>query len=217
MKILKTIGLASALMAGTAFSYQASAVTVNFADPSWAVGGSTSSTSQSLGGVTVTVSSLPTGTSLTWATHDGFGVTKSGDTPGNEDEINHRGDGINEQLLVSFGQAVNVTSLRLSDFFTDTSGQHQTPSDDIAEISYNGGGSFASFIATQSNAGDPYTDIASSASGITSILFQSGNPDIGSGYSIAGLDFNVAPVPLPPAVWLLGSAMVFLFRKRQDS
>ncbi|GEM_PF-1890651 len=44
-------------------------------------------------------------------------------------------------------------------------------------------------------------------------LFTTPNGDR-SEYAVAGFD-TAAPVPVPPAIWLMGSAVIFLFRKRK--
>jgi len=215
MKILKTIGLAGALVTGAAFSYQASAVIVDFTDASWGPGG-TQSVDQSLaslGGIQVTVSSLPISTTtLFWDNVDGFGVNGPGDSTAYSDEIEfHDGDNTIEQIAIHFSAPVTVNGFTVSDFFQLTG---LNGGDEVGQVIYNGG-AFQSFTSTVPQAGDPKQGIPIGAAGVTDIVFQAG--DIASDFAIHDLNVDVAPVPLPPAVWLLGSAMVFLFRKRQAS
>lgn len=215
-KIFKTAALVGALAAGSAFSLQASAVTVDFAGNAWmgqVPGGDRGNTlEQSIAVGGVTVSSLPGGTTtLFWDNHDGLGVTGPADGDSYDDEIDvHDGDGTTfEQIAIHFDTAIDITGFTVSDFFNLTG---LNDGNEVGQVSFNGG-AFIDFISNVAQAGDPTQFVAIGATGVTDILFQAG--DFASDFSIASLETtDVAAVPLPPAVWLLGSAMVFLFRKR---
>lgn len=205
MKTFKTIGLVGSLLAGSVFATSASAVTVDFAGmPAiWNAGG----TSISSGNVTV----ASTGGNISWE-NDGLGVT--GGQPDSEpDEVDNA-----ETLLVSFTNAVQVTSIWLDDFWNSTNSNTA----ERARVTVNGGPSFE-LVATKPTNGlpDPTVfDFAALFAGpVSSLLFEAvnlGSPsNLASDYALARIDYETAPVPVPAAFWLLGSAMVFLFRKRQ--
>ena len=179
-----------------------SAVTVDFAGNSgvWGVGGS----SISSGNVTV----MSTGGDITWE-NDGLGVSGGSEN----DEIDN-----GETLLVTFAIPSFVTSIWLDDFWNATNSN----SPEQARVTINGGPSFV-FNATKpfNSAPDPTTfDFTLNFTDpVSSLLFEAvnlGDPsNLASDYALARIDFQ--PVPVPPSVWLLGSALVFLFRKRQTS
>lgn len=208
MTKFKTLSIASALLASSTFAGQASALLVDFTDANiWGNPvGSTSSyvadnADHTYGTFQVTVDALPlASTQITWEQQDGFGVFGSGDSANWDDDIeNFNGASLTEVLQVSFSSNALVSRIRISDFFG--SGE------------YNTGSGWTSFGpgAGTNGPGDVF-NIATTAG--SSISFRAiGN----SSFQVSGLDVDVAPVPLPPAVWLLGSAMVFLLRKRQVS
>ena len=209
MTKLKTLSIASALLASSTFAGQASALLVDFTDASiWGnPAGNTASYSALSADATypgpfeVTVTSAPVGsTQITWEQQDGFGVFGLGDNANWDDDIeNFNGSSLTEVLQVSFSANALVSQIRISDFFG--SGE------------YNTGSGWTSFGpgAGTNGPGDVF-NIATTAG--SSISFRAvGN----SSFQVSGLNVVVAPVPLPPAVWLLGSAMVFLLRKRQVS
>jgi hypothetical protein len=214
MNKFKTITIASALVAGTAFASQASALTIDFTDAAlWGnPGGSTASYTAASADVTypgpfeVTVSSRPTAsTQISWESQDGFGVSGAGDDANWDDDIeNFNGDtSFTERLRIDFSANALVQSIRISDFF--------------GTGEYNTGSGWMTFGpgAGTNGPGDTFA-ITTTAS--SNIRFRAvGNA---SSFQVSGLEVavgDVAPVPLPPAVWLLGSAMVFLMRKRQVS
>lgn len=209
MTKLKTLSIASALLAGSAFAGQAAALQIDFTDENiWGnPAGSTTSYSAVSADATypgpfeVTVTSAPIGsTQITWESQDGFGVFGAGDDANWDDDIeNFNGSSLTEVLQVTFSTNTLVNSIRISDFFG--SGE------------YNTGSGWTSFGpgAGTNGPGDVFAIATTAGSGIS---FRAvGN----SSFQVSGLDVDVAPVPLPPAVWLLGSAMVFLLRKRQVS
>ena len=215
MNKLKTLSAASALLAGSVFAGQASAFTINFMNEDvwgnpagndanyFAPSADHTYSASDTGSVAlqVSVTSLPASTtSIAWENADGFGVNGQGDSAIWDDDIeNFNGTPLTEILVVSFSPNVLVNSIEIADF--EGSGQ------------YNTGSGWTNFGPNNPSAiGHETFAISTTASnGISFRAF--GN----SSFQVASLDVEVAPVPLPPAVWLLGSAMVFLLRKRQVS
>ncbi len=207
MKISTKMYIAAGLLAGLVVATSANAVTVDFTvGAPWNAGGTSITdgivTVDSAGG---TISSFD----------DGLGVTGgSPDTEG--DEVDNA-----ESLTVTFSTPVIITSIWLDDFWNTTS---TGGSVEEAFVTVNGTTSFT-LMANKAfnNATDPTSfDFTSLFAGaVTSLLFEAIDPatasNNGDDYALARIDYTAAAVPVPAAFWLLGSAMVFLFRKRQTS
>ncbi|MEE4202065.1 MAG: VPLPA-CTERM sorting domain-containing protein [Halieaceae bacterium] len=153
-------------------------------------------------------------------TTDGFGVG----TGGNRDEI----DG-NEVLTVSFENGtVQVSGFYVLDLYTSRSGDDR----EHGQYSIDGGDTWASFFADPDEVwlgGSTTTNGWLAVFGvpqnfISSIMFRAatGNDAAGVGdFSVAGIlttgETRIGEVPLPGAVWLMGSALagMGLFRRRK--
>ena len=205
MKISTKMYIAAGLLAGLVVATSANAATVDFANDqaTWDI----SAPSITSGNVTVTSN----GPNITWE-NDGLGVNGGSEN----DEIDNA-----ESLTVTFNAPVTITTIWLDDFWVATSGGG-TPEE--AFVTFNGTSSFSLFASKPKNDNPDSTsfDITSLFTGpVTSILFQaidpSNNSSQGDDYALARIDYTAAAVPVPAAFWLLGSAMVFLFRKRQTS
>ncbi len=208
MKISTKMYIAAGLLAGLVVATSANAVTVDFANDqaTWDV----SSSSITSGNVTVSSN----GPNITWE-NDGLGVNGGSQ----DDEVDNT-----ESLTVAFSAPVTISTIWLDDFWVSTS--NGDPEE--AFVTFNGTSSFSLF------ANKPITGVPNPTSfdipglfgftdPVTSILFQAVDPannsNDGDDYALARIDYTAttAPVPVPAAFWLLGSAMVFLFRKRQTS
>ncbi len=181
----------------------------------------------SVGGVTVFAYDLisipvsdPTPGSLFWE-NDGFGVSGGAQN----DEI----DGP-EGIAVVAGslsqrsvnrQAPSITAVGawLNDFFatTGSGGAAETGQLSFFSLGSNSPFKVIDFTSDVPNlpGSDDYAFYLDFGEAVTfgAALFTTPNGDQ-SEYAVAG--FDTAPVPLPPAIWLMGSAMVFLFRKRKS-
>ena len=227
----KFLGVAASLAIGALVSTTASAFTLNsdlgpldidFRSTDWQLADGQSD--YSVGGVTVfaydSISvpiTSPTAGSLSWE-NDGFGV--SGGAEG--DEI----DG-SEGIAVIAGSGgkqvrqqiptITAVGVWLNDFFATTGSIAET-----GRLSFFSLGSSSPFRVIDFTSDVPnlpgsddyafYLDFGEAVT-FGAALFTTPNDDL-SEYAVAG--FNTAPVPLPPAIWLMGSAMVFLFRKRKS-
>ncbi len=209
MKKSKILALSAVFAAGTAFSSASSAFVVDFTNANhWGnPGGSTAdyaapSADYSYPGPFQVTVTAPASNLVFWENQDGFGVQGPGDDNNWDDDIeNFNGSPVTEILLVSFSAPADVTRVRAADFLG--SGEFSV-----------GGGVWTSFgPGAGTNGPGDWFNIAAGTTNF--IAFRAvGNQ---SSFQVSGLDVSVAPVPVPPAVWLLGSAMVFLFRKRQAS
>lgn len=212
MKKSKTLALSAAFAASAIFSSTSSAFFVDFTDATkW--GQPANSTADYFVGaadyiypgpfqVRVTSESVPaSSTKVAWEQNDGFGVKGPGDNAIWDDDIeNFNGTPVTEILRVAFSIDTLVSRIRISDF--------------VGQGEYNTGSGWMAFgPGAGTNGPGDWFSITSLSSG--GIAFRA--LDGQSSFQVSGLDVDLAPVPLPPAVWLLGSAMVFLFRKRQVS
>lgn len=200
MEIHNRVGIFASLLAGSVLATSVSAATVDFAGDSatWNAGGN----SITSGNITVT----STGGNISWE-NDGLGV--SGGTE--SDEVDNA-----ESLQVSFAAPVIVSTIWLDDFWNATNSN----SPEQARVTVNDGPSFLfTAILPLNNDPDPTSfDFTSVFAGpVSSLLFEavnSGSPsNLASDFALSQIEYP--PVPVPAAFWLLGSAMVFLFRKRQ--
>ncbi len=139
---------------------------------------------------------------------DGLGVLG-----GEDDEIN-----VGESLTFTISGGFNMTGVWLTDLFAwyDPSGENFR-ADEFGYLILNGTTRF-DFVAidqyTGSN-GNFFVDFGTSFL-VNSIQFFAGNGDPRNEYSVAG--FVGSPVPIPGAVWLLGSGLLGLIgvRRKKD-
>jgi len=200
MKKLIKISAMGLLLAGSLVATSANALTVDFAgdQATWGTGAS------SITSGSVTVSS--NGPAITWE-NDGLGVLG-----GNEDDEIDDG----ETILVSFAAPVTITSIWLDDIWLNTGG-------DVGNVLING---VTPLVISPQHAfhSTPFPTIENvNLTNVSTLLFQSlvsgGGSNNAGDYALSRIDYDAAPaaVPVPAAFWLLGSSMVFLFRKRQTS
>ncbi|MFK8067927.1 MAG: hypothetical protein AB8D52_06760 [Gammaproteobacteria bacterium] len=199
---IKKVGvLASVLASAAIYSSTASAITVDFTG-----GGGNIGTTAAFNAGFVDVSSTGTPAGALSQDVDGLGVIGTADA----DEINGF-----EAITVMFDQAVNINSITVDDLWLDRG-------DVGASYQINGAGPLTSIAAVNNFAsGSPtVAAYAPALMNVTSLTFFSGAQNSPArGYALRAIDYDVAvaAVPVPAAFWLLGSAMVFLFRKRKVS
>ena len=220
----KLLGTIASLAIGTLVSTTASAYTLNsdigpldidFRSADWQPAHGLES--YSTGGVTVyaynSISvpiSNPAPGELFWE-NDGFGVNGGAQ----DDEIDGS-QGI--AAVAELGSSIFATGVWLNDFFATTGNIAET-----GRLSFFNLGSSSPFRVIDFTSDVPnlpgsddyayYLDFGGTVS-FGAALFTTPNADL-SEYAVAGFN-TAAPVPLPPAIWMLGSAMVFLFRKKQS-
>jgi hypothetical protein len=191
------------------FAGTAAASTVDFRD-SATFGGALnqSSYSASVDGNTITLTAMPTGARLWWDSTDGLGVRYLFES----DEI----QGV-ERLKISFAAPVQLESVLITDLFNE---------DGYLERGYyqlNGSDSWIQFTAlasqTSGTNGELTVPIDPSVL-VSSILFRSPGLVL---FPLQSHEFSVAAivtdpptsVPIPAAVWLLGSGLVGLVALRR--
>ena len=215
MNKTKTLALSAAFAASAVFSTTSSAFIVDFTDAvKWGnpSGSNIEYSADTVdftypGGFEVKVKSSPNAnneTDVFWEQQDGFGVKGPGDNSNWDDDIeNFNGTGnVVEILRVFFSTDALVSRIRIADFLGN------------GEYNAEDGNGWVAF-GPGSNTNGPGDWFAISPAFATNKISFRALGGVGNSFQVSGLD--VAPVPLPPAVWLLGSAMVFLFRKRQVS
>jgi hypothetical protein len=158
-----------------------------------------------VGGNTLTITAMPTGARLWWDSTDGFGVKYLLES----DEV----QGI-ERLKIGFASPVRLSSVLITDLFNE---------DGYLERGYyqlNGSGSWIEFTAlasqTSGTNGELTVPIDSSVL-VNSILFKAPGlelfPTQFHEFSVAAIE--TTSVPIPGAVWLLGSGLVGLAALRR--
>ncbi len=190
--------IASILTSITIYSSAASAIVVDFTGS----GGNLGTTAMFNTGF-VDVASTGSGGGALYQDSDGLGVIGAGDS----DEINGRV----EVVTVTFDQAVSINSITVDDLWLDTG-------DVGAGYQINGTGTIFNIAAVNNRSSNLPTvsTFGTPFSSVTSLTFFAGVlDDTARGYALRAIDYDVAAVPVPAAFWLLGSAMVFLFRKRK--
>ena len=158
------------------------------------------------GGMSITFGSLVANEFLWWDSTDGFGVWGNGYE---QDEVEQP-----EVLYVDFHQSVYVNSFTISDLFLEGG---------YAEIGWwNQTGDFSSpanystFQQFQPSVNGLYTLTLNAQ--ISKIYFSAPGQSItgqNHEFSLAGVD--IAPVPIPGALWLLGSGLVGLAALRKKA
>ena len=208
MKV-RTFSKLAAAVALAAASMSASAVSINFADGAWGTAISGSTTTATVGGVTVEAfSSLAplASVTLTWSGTNGLGIRTFPVDP-NADEV-----GYLERLRISFSSAINVDSVFLRKFVNDgiPFGREKV------DISANGGAT----ITRTADGTNPFEAVVS-FTGVTYLDIK-GNK-LGSEASVLRLEVQSLPktgdVPLPATLTLMGlglAALAGLSRRRQS-
>jgi hypothetical protein len=202
MKITSLAVILVLLLAGTAVA----STTVDFRNEA-IFGGALNQPSYSamVDGNTITISAMPNGARLWWDSTDGFGVRYLFES----DEV----QGI-ERLKIGFASPVRLSSVLITDLFNE---------DGYLERGYyqlNGSGSWIEFTALASQTpgtnGERTVPIDSSVL-VSSIMFKAPGLDL---FPLQFHEFSVAAietsaVPIPGAVWLLGSGLVGLVAVRR--
>jgi hypothetical protein len=175
----------------------AGAATIDFRNAGFS--GANYQPSFTAGGVTLTA--LPLGASLYWDSIDGMGVRYSYET----DEIEGR-----ERLSVTFSAPMYLSSVLLTDLFYEN-GYRETGSYQL-----NGTGSWISFQADLSQTpgssnGELMLQLDPSST-ITSIAFRAPGylPTLNQRHEFSVAAMEASAVPIPAAVWLLGSGVIGL-------
>lgn len=200
------------------FTAPASAIIVDFTTNDW-LGGN--STALSIGGNLVTVTSVNGGVlnadginnsvapcvAFLSCQHDGIGISVND----NDDEVN--GVGGVEILRVSFQTAVKIVEIGFLDLFTLDSEQTETASWSIDQST--------NAIGSLDGTGSSSSNINGFVSTITELLAVSyidffvklgsnGNSDFALAYLIIEDSSSINEVPLPPSVYLFGTALFAL-------
>lgn len=163
-----------------------------------------------VGGNTVTVTAIPNGARLWWDSADGLGIQYRYGYEGDEIE------GI-ERLRIGFSTPVNIVSVLITDLFNEGGYLER------GFYQLNGTGSWIQFTAlpgqTPSTSNGELTVLLDPSIAVSSILFRAPGRLPGN----QGHEFSVAAivtdppnaVPVPGAVWLLGSGLVGLVAIRR--
>ena len=206
---VRTFSKLAAAVALAAASMSASAAIIDFSDTAWGTAISGSTTTATVGGVTVEAfSSLAplASVTLTWSSTNGLGI-KTFPVDPNADEV-----GYLERLRISFSSPVDVQNVFLKKFVNDGFPLGREKVDIAANA-----GSFTTFTANGTN---PYQAVFAFAG--ASYLDIKGNK-LGSEASVLKLEVLSLPkngdVPLPATLPLMGlglAALAGLSRRRQS-
>ena len=194
-----TTGFFMMVMAG-----MAQAILIDFTSDTWEFVNGNNTESMTVDGIAVKLEAMPTTANLTWNGTEGpgnidigNGVVLAGDGDGIgilDDEIQN-----GEMLKVSFIPDVIVNEIYLLDLFSGEKGIYEFD-DDGNFILVEGGNVDWGFLSIVTGNSD-------STSWVTfSTPENSGNWD----YAVAGMDVDVAPVPEPSTMLLMGSGLLGL-------
>ncbi|NPV04891.1 MAG: VPLPA-CTERM sorting domain-containing protein [Syntrophaceae bacterium] len=195
MKYASIAAILVLFMAGTATAstvdFRTSAFSGAMNQPTFAAG---------IGGNTVTLTALPTGARIWWDSTDGLGVRYSYEN----DEI----EGV-ERLRIGFAAPVQLSSVLLTDLFNESGYLER------GAYQLNGTGAWISFQAlpdqTPGTNGELMLMIDSSVP-VSSITFRAPGwlPLLNQRHEFSVAKMETAPVPIPGAVWLLGTGLLGL-------
>ena len=182
----------------------AGAATVNFRDAT-TFGGALNqpSFSASVDGYTITVTAKPKGALLWWDSTDGFGVQYGYEA----DEIESM-----ERLKIKFSTPVYLSSVLITDLFNEG----------YLELGFyrlNGSGKWIKFSAdpsqTPSTSNGELMLLLDPNVPVTSILFRAPGRWRHGDHEFSVAAIEATAVPIPAALWLLGSGLVGLVAVRR--
>jgi hypothetical protein len=201
MKFATLAAFLALLLAGTA-----GAATVDFRNGA-TFGGAFNQPffSASVDEYTITITAAPTGARLWWDSTDGLGVQYRYE----RDEIESV-----ERLRIGFSTPVHLSSILVTDLFNEgylERGSYQL----------NGTGNWIQFSAlpgqTPSTSNGELTLVLDPSVPVSSILFRAPGriPSLNQNHEFSVARIETASVPIPGAVWLLGSGLLGLVSLRR--
>lgn len=202
---MRYILLGTAVSAGLLAAGAASAATIDFTD-NGSYTFSQAAISGSANGIGYTLTPTPSNGKLTRVSSDAPGAGRFAPLVGDNDGIGIDDDEVSaplQALTLTFNSAVKITALYFLDLF-------QNPDNQNSESVIVTAGGMTSTYAAQVPFQDMFGYGAFTGLSLTgtSFLFTPSNGNDGQenpDFSLAGLD--VAPVPLPAGIWLLGGAL----------
>jgi hypothetical protein len=210
---MAAIGVAMAMSASAA----SAATLVDFTDTALFPDGSATPT---IGGVGISLSR--TGAAITQNLGDAPGPV--GPLAGLSDGLGNGSDEISfgartpQSITVTFSEAVRVASLYFLDLFQAANGSDV----ERAIATFSGGETVSTMALVTPNDGVGFAENSSFSPILaTSVTFTAGfgNDQLGSpDFALAGLAFDVAPIPVPPSALFLGSSLLgfsVLMRQRR--
>jgi len=197
-------------------TFAANAAIVDFTDSS---AFSNTDLSEAIGAVVVTISSDPVGINFDDSIRDATAepcMTLACDNDGIgiiDDEISNP-TGMSQSVTVTFSRAVNILRFAGLDLYADSDGE--------VLMGVTDGGVSATAAATEmfSDGGNGFGITTMADNLTTSITFtvDATNDALGvADAALAGIEFDVAPIPLPAGVVLLGGALAGLGLARRKS
>lgn len=219
----------AAALAFSAIGFQsASAAIVDFTDNGNGTNLGTSFTEVNSDGVTIKVSAFsypgssttPTASNTQSSIIEAFGNFGIGIGGGGNPQHTADNDGTKEIFLVEFSQNVFVNWASI----TEWGNNFGTTSGGDSDVDYWGGAGSFDFnsignrfnnnvnVITLGNGQQRTVNFSNGLGGVDWLLF---GPDANSGgprdfIKLRKIDYNVNPVPLPAAIWLMGSALIGL-------
>jgi len=172
--------------------------------------------SEGVAGVTFTLSSMPVGPNFDDMVNDSS-ASYCGSTPLacdndgvgiNDDEITNP----SEYLIVTASRAVKITKVHVFDFFTGPTESEEV----LIDVGADGSNEVA-FSAGATDVNGYQMEAVMSGFG-TLFKFTAGPGNDGAGgpdYALAAIEFEVAPIPLPAGILLLGGGLAALGASRR--
>jgi hypothetical protein len=185
----------------------AAAATVDFRGSTFGGALNQPSFSANVGEYTISISASPAGAILWWDSTDGFGIQYVYQ----KDEI----DGV-ERLKIAFSTPVHLASALLTDFYNEDGylerGSYQLNGSgnwidiyaDPSQLLTNSNGE----LKVQLNPSSLTNSIAFQAPGVIESLKQDHDFSVAAIQTITAGEIEAPAVPIPAAVWLLGSGLV---------